>query len=155
MDREDPNVHPLEGLMAVRLDERVLYFANAAQLKDRLMRLERYRDSRAHPAIRAGHYEGIECIILDFSHVASIDASAASVLSEVCAEYLGRGIAVWAVGLRGKALAVWSRCGLGGGDPGDRTRVRDDVDTVAAAVVEVQIHLLQSSTPPSIATGES
>jgi len=90
----------VEGCLIVKMTE-ALTFANTGELKNRLRRLERYGDARAHPSLprlrgrSATEGGGTNNVIFDVKGVKRMDGSGTQVLREIVDGYVKRGVAVW------------------------------------------------------------
>ncbi|PWW73953.1 hypothetical protein C7212DRAFT_283826 [Tuber magnatum] len=95
----------VEGCLIVKMTE-ALTFANTGELKNRLRRLERYGDARAHPSLprlrgrgrgrgTTGEGGGTNNVIFDVKGVKRMDGSGTQVLREIVDGYVKRGVAVW------------------------------------------------------------
>lgn len=92
----------VEGCLIVKMTEG-LTFANTGELKNRLRRLERYGDARAHPSLprlraraQGGGREGnTRTVIFDVKGVRRMDGSGTQVLREIVGGYVQKGVAVW------------------------------------------------------------
>ena len=98
----------IEGCLIVKIPE-PLTFANTAELKTRLRRLEFYGTNAAHPALppirREEHNKNI---IFDVHGVTSIDGSGTQVMSEIVEGYVKRGVRVVFCRLRGSRSQVYN-----------------------------------------------
>lgn len=92
----------VEGCLIVKMTEG-LTFANTGELKNRLRRLERYGDARAHPSLprlraraQGGSRGGnTRTVIFDVKGVRRMDGSGTQVLREIVGGYVQKGVAVW------------------------------------------------------------
>ncbi|KAK7036504.1 hypothetical protein VNI00_011701 [Paramarasmius palmivorus] len=82
----------VEGAVIVRLKEN-LDFANTAQLKERLRRLELYGVRKSHPSDRPSRKEATT-IVFHMADVDSCDAIAAQIILELAEEYRNRGVGI-------------------------------------------------------------
>ncbi|ESK97250.1 endoplasmic reticulum protein [Moniliophthora roreri MCA 2997] len=80
----------VQGAVIVRLKEN-LDFANTAQLKERLRRLELYGVRKSHPSDRPSRKEATS-IVFHMADVDSCDAIAAQIILELAEEYRNRGV---------------------------------------------------------------
>ena len=84
----------IEGCLICKIPE-PLTFANTAELKTRLRRLEFYGTGAVHPALpRVRHEDSNKNIIFDVHGVTSIDGSGTQVLTEIVEDYVKRGVRV-------------------------------------------------------------
>lgn len=88
----------VEGCLLVKMTEG-LTFANTGELKNRLRRLERYGDARAHPSLprlrgRSGA-GGTRMVVFDVKGVRRMDGSGTQVLAEIVKGYVNKGVQVW------------------------------------------------------------
>lgn len=85
----------IEGCLIVKIPE-PLTFANTGDLKSRLLRLELYGSTVAHPALpRVREPEHNRNVIFDIHGVTSLDGSGAQVLEEIVQNYRERGVRVF------------------------------------------------------------
>lgn len=86
----------VEGCLIVKMTE-ALTFANTGELKNRLRRLERYGDARAHPSLPRlrDQSTGTINVIFDVKGVRRMDGSGTQVLREIVDGYVNRGVQVW------------------------------------------------------------
>lgn len=97
--RRFPDAEPVPGLVLVRLDAQ-LYFANAAFLRETLLRLV----DEAPPPVRA--------VIVDASSIHDVDVSALESLREVHRALAARGIGLHFADVRGPVRDLLSRAGF-------------------------------------------
>ncbi|POS83278.1 hypothetical protein EPUL_005712 [Erysiphe pulchra] len=85
----------IEGCLIVKIPE-PLTFANTAQLKSRLRRLELYGSTNVHPALpRVRSPEHNRNIIFDIHGVTEIDGSGAQVLEEIVRAHREQGVRIF------------------------------------------------------------
>lgn len=85
----------IEGCLIVKISE-PLTFANTAQLKSRLRRLEIYGSTNVHPALpRVRSPEHNRNIIFDIHGVTEIDGSGTQVLEEIVRAYREQGVRIF------------------------------------------------------------
>lgn len=89
----------VEGCLIVKMTEG-LTFANTGELKNRLRRLERYGDARAHPSLprlrgRSHGEGGTRTVVFDVKGVRRMDGSGTQVLTEIVKGYVEKGVGVW------------------------------------------------------------
>lgn len=104
----------IEGCLIVKIPE-PLTFANTADLKNRLRRLELYGSNRAHPALPRTRPQTDKNIIFDVHGVTSIDASATQILLEIVQAYVDRSVRVFFCRLpapHGHVFEQFERSGL-------------------------------------------
>lgn len=94
-----PDATPIAGLVIVRLDAQ-LYFANAAFLRETLLRLV---DESPHP---------VRAVIVDASSIHDIDLSALNTLREVHRTLCARGIALHLADVKGPVRDTLARSGF-------------------------------------------
>ncbi|PAV23187.1 sulfate anion transporter [Pyrrhoderma noxium] len=109
------NEHPeaeenVPGAMIVRLRDD-LDFANTAQLKERLRRLELYGHNPSHPS-DVPRRDQARIIVFHLADVNSCDASAAQILFELFETYKLRGVAVFITHLQSNLVPTFTRAGI-------------------------------------------
>ncbi|KAI0087124.1 sulfate anion transporter [Irpex rosettiformis] len=108
---EDPEAEEdVPGVLIIRIKEN-LDFANTAQLKERLRRLELYGHDRHHPS-EAPHRQHANTLVFHLADVDSVDASAAQILYELVDTYQGRGVGIYITHLRDQPQRVFEIAGL-------------------------------------------
>jgi len=100
----------LPGVLIVRIRES-LNFANAAQMKERLRRLELYGSSKAHPS-EAPIRSKAEVIVFHMADVEHLDASAAQVFAEMALSYQSQGVECHFAHLRKKQREKFKLAGF-------------------------------------------
>ncbi|KAL4263976.1 SLC26A/SulP transporter family protein [Pleurotus pulmonarius] len=100
----------LPGVLIVRIREK-LDFANTAQLKDRLRRLELYGIERSHPS-EDPRRPRASVLVFHMADVESIDASAAQIFSELVEEYKSRGVKIFITHLCPKSHRTLEKAGV-------------------------------------------
>ncbi|KIO30050.1 hypothetical protein M407DRAFT_20907 [Tulasnella calospora MUT 4182] len=90
----------IPGVLIVRVRES-LNFANAAQMKERLRRLELYGPSKVHPSEEPSRAQA-EVIVFHMADVEHLDASAAQVFAEMANTYQSQGVEIHFAHLREK-----------------------------------------------------
>ena len=100
----------LPGVLIVRLRES-LDFANTAQLKERLRRLELYGTDPSHPS-EAPRRQQARVVVFHMADVESVDASAVMILKELFKEYKDRGVDVHITHLRHRTYVAFDRAGV-------------------------------------------
>jgi MFS superfamily sulfate permease-like transporter len=91
----------------------MLVFGSTPQLRDRLRRLEVYGSKGVHPgedSLEA--QEPTRAVVLDWSSVNVVDASALQILDEIVASYHGIGILVCMVKVSPELQALFETAGL-------------------------------------------
>lgn len=82
----------IEGCLIIKIPE-PLKFTNASDLRSRLMRVELYGSTKAHPALRRSRDESMtKYMIFDLEGMTSIDSSAAQILKQSLLAYQRRNI---------------------------------------------------------------
>ncbi|VDC07868.1 unnamed protein product [Peniophora sp. CBMAI 1063] len=109
------NEHPaatedLPGVLIVRLRES-LDFANTAQLKERLRRLELYGTDPSHPS-EAPRRQQARVLVFHMADVESADASAVMILKELFKEYKARDVDVHITHLRWGPYRAFEKAGV-------------------------------------------
>ncbi|RDB25013.1 hypothetical protein Hypma_007463 [Hypsizygus marmoreus] len=82
-----------DGALIVRIREN-LDFANTAQLKERLRRLELYGVKKSHPS-EAPRRQEASVLVFHLADVEKIDASAAQIMYELLEDYKSRGVGLY------------------------------------------------------------
>ncbi|KAH9949279.1 sulfate anion transporter, partial [Amylocystis lapponica] len=100
------------GALIVRIREN-LDFANTAQLKERLRRLELYGNAKHHPS-DAPRRQHAAVLVFHLADVDSIDASAAQIFYELVETYQSRGVGLYITHLRGGPRDAFERAGVVG-----------------------------------------
>ncbi|KAH9976090.1 sulfate anion transporter [Lactifluus volemus] len=98
------------GVLIVRIREN-LDFANTAQLKERLRRLELYGVHRSHPS-DIPRREQASVLIFHMSDVETCDASAVQIFYELFESYRNRGVGVFITHLREGPHTMFERGGI-------------------------------------------
>ncbi|KAF5355089.1 hypothetical protein D9756_005571 [Leucocoprinus leucothites] len=108
---EDPEVEEdVPGALVVRIREN-LDFANTAQLKDRLRRLELYGPHKTHPS-EAPRRQEPTVIVFHMADVDKCDASALQIFYELLEEYKSRGVSLFITHLRSKQQEKFMKAGI-------------------------------------------
>ena len=109
---ESADVHTVElqGILIYQIDG-PLFFSNAEGLKERTRRIEFFGSVRSHPS-EPERPLALRGIIFDLTAVTMIDATAASVLLEIIADYKHRNVRVAFVKLRKNLYKPFERAGL-------------------------------------------
>ncbi|KAJ3532661.1 hypothetical protein NM688_g7391 [Phlebia brevispora] len=98
------------GVMIIRLRED-LYFANTAQLKERLRRLELYGLDKHHPSEEPTRHSA-HTFVFHMADVDTIDASAAQIFYELVETYQNRGVEIYITHLKTLPRQAFERAGL-------------------------------------------
>lgn len=108
---EDPDVQEsVSGVLVVRIREN-LDFANTAQLKERLHRLELYGPDKIHPS-EAPLRQETTVIVFHMADVDKCDASALLIFYELCEEYKARGVSLFITHLMHKPQQQFIKAGI-------------------------------------------
>ncbi|TFK74713.1 sulfate anion transporter [Pluteus cervinus] len=98
------------GALIVRIKEN-LDFANTAQLKERLRRLELYGIERSHPSEEPRRQQAT-ALVFHMADVDSIDASAAQIFHELIEEYRARGVGLYVTHLHQGPRQMFAKAGI-------------------------------------------
>jgi MFS superfamily sulfate permease-like transporter len=98
------------GVLIVRLREN-LDFANTAQLKERLRRLELYGVEQTHPSEEPRRAQANE-LVFHMADVETCDASAVLILYELFETYKARGVGLYITHLRAGPRQMFARAGV-------------------------------------------
>ncbi|KAJ6491661.1 sulfate anion transporter [Mycena vitilis] len=98
------------GALIVRIREN-LDFANTAQLKERLRRLELYGIGKSHPSEEPRRQQAT-VLVFHMADVETCDASAVEMFYELCEEYKSRQVRLFITHLRPRPLAMFSKAGI-------------------------------------------
>ncbi|GJJ08402.1 hypothetical protein Clacol_002618 [Clathrus columnatus] len=108
---ENPEaVEPLSGVLIVRIRES-LNFANSAQMKERLRRLELYGIEPKHPS-EAPTRQNVNVLVFHLADMETCDSAAVQVFSELVDEYKRRGVHIYFTHLRGHARLTLDKAGV-------------------------------------------
>lgn len=108
---ENPEaMEDVPGALIVRLREN-LDFANTAQLKDRLRRLELYGMDKTHPS-EDPRRQPAQHLVFHLADVESCDASATQILYELLETYQDRGVGIFVTHLRAGPRRMFDRAGI-------------------------------------------
>lgn len=109
---EDPEAmeDSASGTLIIRIREN-LDFANTAQLKERLRRLELYGHGRSHPSDEPSRPQAT-VLIFHMADVETIDASAVDLFHELVETYKNRGVGVFITHLRIGPYKMFERGGI-------------------------------------------
>ncbi|KIY52222.1 sulfate anion transporter [Fistulina hepatica ATCC 64428] len=101
----------IEGVLIVSIRENTLDFANTAQLKERLRRLELYGVDRMHPS-EDPQRSPASSLVFHMLDVAECDAQATQIFYELLVEYKNRGVGLYLTNLRSKPMKVFEKAGI-------------------------------------------
>ncbi|KAF5354753.1 hypothetical protein D9756_005572 [Leucocoprinus leucothites] len=108
---EDPELEDdIPGALVVRIREN-LDFANTAQLKERLRRLELYGPHKTHPS-EAPRRQETTVIVFHMADVDNCDASALQIFYELLEEYKSRGVSLFITHLKNKPQQKFIKAGI-------------------------------------------
>ncbi|KAI0333331.1 sulfate anion transporter [Cubamyces sp. BRFM 1775] len=99
-----------QGVLIVRIREN-LDFANTAQLKERLRRLELYGHDKHHPADEP-HRHDANVLVFHLADVDTIDASAVQIFYELVETYKNRGVGLYITHLKPGPLLSFEKAGI-------------------------------------------
>ncbi|KNZ81232.1 Putative sulfate transporter, partial [Termitomyces sp. J132] len=99
-----------DGTLIVRIREN-LDFANTAQLKERLRRLELYGVQKSHPS-EAPRRQQASVLVFHLADMETIDASAAQIMFELLEEYKNRGVGLFITHLSPRPRETFSKAGI-------------------------------------------
>ncbi|CAA7260456.1 unnamed protein product [Cyclocybe aegerita] len=109
--KENPEAEEsVSGALIVRIREN-LDFANTAQLKERLRRLELYGPHKTHPS-EAPRRQQASILVFHLSDVDSCDASAAQIFYELLEEYKSRGVGLYITHIRPRVQRTFDKAGI-------------------------------------------
>ncbi|KAF9017371.1 hypothetical protein BDP27DRAFT_1378632, partial [Rhodocollybia butyracea] len=100
----------VSGALIIQIREN-LDFANAAQLKERLRRLELYGVDKSHPSEDPRRTQAT-VLVFHMADMDHCDASACQIFYELIEEYRSRGVEIFITHLRAETLKVFERRGL-------------------------------------------
>ncbi|KAJ7727943.1 sulfate anion transporter [Mycena metata] len=100
----------VSGALIVRIREN-LDFANTAQLKERLRRLELYGVGKSHPSEEPRRQQAT-VLVFHMADVETCDASAVEMFYELCEQYKSRHVRLFVTHLRPRPLAMFSKAGI-------------------------------------------
>ncbi|KAI8978222.1 sulfate anion transporter [Trametes punicea] len=101
-----------QGVLIVRIREN-LDFANTAQLKERLRRLELYGHDKHHPADEP-HRHDANVLVFHLADVDTIDASAVQIFYELVETYKNRGVGLYITHLKPGPRRSFEKAGIVG-----------------------------------------
>ncbi|KZT41884.1 sulfate anion transporter [Sistotremastrum suecicum HHB10207 ss-3] len=99
-----------EGVLIIRIRES-LDFANTAQLKERLRRIELYGLDKAHPSEEPRRSQATK-LVFHMLDVESIDASATQIFYELLETYKARGVGLFVTHLRPQPREYFEKSGI-------------------------------------------
>ncbi|KAF8161461.1 sulfate anion transporter [Crassisporium funariophilum] len=109
--KENPEAEEsVAGALIVRIREN-LDFANTAQLKERLRRLELYGVHKLHPS-ELPRRQQASVLVFHMADVDSCDASAAQIFYELLEEYRSRGVGLYITHLRPGPQKTFAKAGI-------------------------------------------
>jgi len=100
----------VSGALAVRIREN-LDFANTAQLKERLRRLELYGIHPSHPSEEPRRQQAT-LLVFHMADVETCDASAVQIFHELIRTYLNRGVNIYVTHLRKGPRVMFEKAGI-------------------------------------------
>jgi len=100
----------VSGALIIQIREN-LDFANAAQLKERLRRLELYGVDKSHPSEDPRRTQAT-VLVFHMADMDHCDASACQIFYELIEEYRSRGVEIFITHLRAETLKVFERAGI-------------------------------------------
>ncbi|OAX34672.1 hypothetical protein K503DRAFT_868769 [Rhizopogon vinicolor AM-OR11-026] len=107
---DNPGAEDVPGILIVRIRES-LDFANTAQLKERLRRLELYGPERTHPSEEPSR-QPASTLVFHMADVETCDASAVQIFHELLATYQKRGVELFVTHLRSGPREMFERAGI-------------------------------------------
>ncbi|TFK45036.1 sulfate anion transporter [Crucibulum laeve] len=100
----------VSGALIVRIREN-LDFANTAQLKERLRRLELYGVGKSHPSEEPRRQQA-SILVFHMADMDTCDASAAQIFYELCEEYLNRNVGLFVTHLKPGPFRMFEKAGI-------------------------------------------
>ncbi|KAH7908112.1 sulfate transporter family-domain-containing protein [Hygrophoropsis aurantiaca] len=107
---DHPEAEDVPGALIVRIRES-LDFANTAQLKERLRRLELYGPEHAHPS-EEPRREAADVLVFHMGDVETCDASAVQIFRELLTTYQNRGVGLYVTHLRPDLREMFERANI-------------------------------------------
>ncbi|EIW80488.1 sulfate anion transporter [Coniophora puteana RWD-64-598 SS2] len=107
---DNPEAEDLPGILIVRIKES-LDFANTAQLKERLRRIESYGIARTHPSEEPTRPPA-SALVFHMGDVETIDASAIQTFQELLETYQTRGLGLYIAHLRPEPRELFEKAGI-------------------------------------------
>ncbi|KDR75521.1 hypothetical protein GALMADRAFT_247970 [Galerina marginata CBS 339.88] len=109
--KENPEAEEsVAGALIIRIREN-LDFANTAQLKERLRRLELYGIDKLHPSEEPRRQQA-SVLVFHLADVETCDASAAQIFYELLEEYKNRGVGLFITHLRPRLQTTFTKAGI-------------------------------------------
>ncbi|KAG2122347.1 sulfate transporter family-domain-containing protein [Suillus clintonianus] len=105
-----PGAEDVPGILIIRIRES-LDFANTAQLKERLRRLELYGPERTHPS-EEPRRQPASTLVFHMADVETCDASAVQIFHELLETYQNRGVELFVTHLRSGPREMFERAGI-------------------------------------------
>ncbi|KAL1662674.1 sulfate transporter family-domain-containing protein [Schizophyllum commune] len=99
------------GVLIVRIRESNLNFANTAQLKERLRRLELYGPDKSHPSDDPRRAQA-HVLVFHVADVEQLDAQATQILEELLSEYMNRGVSLYFAHVRPPVMRAFKKAGI-------------------------------------------
>ncbi|TRM68930.1 sulfate transporter family-domain-containing protein [Schizophyllum amplum] len=99
------------GVLIVRIRELSLNFANTAQLKERLRRLELYGPDKSHPSDDPRRAQA-QVLVFHVADVEQMDAQATQIFEELLEEYLNRGVSLYFAHVRPPVMRAFKKAGV-------------------------------------------
>jgi len=96
--------------LIIRIREN-LDFANTAQLKERLRRLELYGVQKSHPSENPRRKQA-SVLVFHLADVETVDASAAQIMYELLDEYMSRGVGLFITHLSPGPRETFAKAGI-------------------------------------------
>ncbi|KAF7979013.1 hypothetical protein HWV62_43981 [Athelia sp. TMB] len=109
-DSEDGPSEEVPGALIIRIREN-LDFANTAQLKERLRRLEMYGEEPAHPS-EAARRGQITTLVFHVADMEQCDASAVQIFYELLTTYQANGVKIFITHLRAGPRKYFMKAGI-------------------------------------------
>ncbi|KAG2339548.1 hypothetical protein BDR05DRAFT_891545 [Suillus weaverae] len=107
---DNPGAEDVPGILIIRIRES-LDFANTAQLKERLRRLELYGPERTHPS-EEPRRQPASTLVFHMADVETCDASAVQIFHELLETYQNRGVELFVTHLRSGPREMFERAGI-------------------------------------------
>ncbi|KAG2067906.1 hypothetical protein BDR04DRAFT_1129430 [Suillus decipiens] len=107
---DNPGAEDVPGTLIIRIRES-LDFANTAQLKERLRRLELYGPERTHPS-EEPRRQPASTLVFHMADVETCDASAVQIFHELLETYQNRGVELFVTHLRSGPRKMFERAGI-------------------------------------------
>ncbi|ORZ39308.1 sulfate transporter family-domain-containing protein, partial [Catenaria anguillulae PL171] len=110
-EHNDHDASLSESVVVVRIDE-ALHFANTGELRERLLRAERFGTMAMHPSEMPTRRHPLRLVVFDVGHMSRIDASAAQVIRDISKHYRSRGVGVAFARVRPQVEEILDRAGI-------------------------------------------